>query len=145
MAAKLIAILDNGSGKRGGTCDDCGTALRYEYHTDDGGRYGSECIHRHIHPPDWLTFKATRDAKEFNRRLAGFQRMYPIAKAAGKIEYTEFRDGSIWLPFARYGESGQEMVVEQLLADGWQREVFKKNDFALVTNRSTKYVLCATN
>jgi pullulanase/glycogen debranching enzyme len=134
---KLIAIIDNGSSKRG-TCDDCGAALRYEYHTSDGGRYGSECVHRHIHALDWVTFNAARDAREFNRRLAGFRRMYPIARKNSQITYHEYRDGSIGaVNIARYGEAGQEMLVTTLLAEGWAKEII------LNMGRLMKYLLRA--
>ncbi len=116
--AKVIAILDNGPGKRGSACDDCGTMLRYEYHTDDGGRYGSRCIHAHIHDQDWLTFQAAQDAK----KLKMIQRHLARIAEWHTLECTIYRDGSATIRgISRYGEDSAE-TIEELKALGWRIE-----------------------
>ena len=144
MAEILIAIIDNGSGKRGGTCDDCGIALRYEYHTSDGGRYGCECIHRHIHNPDWMTFKAERDAKLFAKRQRDIERQLKVALEQQKpLRYTVFhQDGSGYLNIGRYGEQGAAEVIAKLLDLGWTKEIYRtKEGWTISNNRSRNYLI----
>ena len=125
MTTRVIAIIDNGAGKRGECCDDCGIALRYEYHTDDGGRYGSECVHRHIHAEDWMTYKAAKDAKI----LASIERQYNIAKNYGILTCTIYSDNSATIRgISRYGEDGTKTVIDRLLIDGWELQKIGRGD-----------------
>jgi len=113
---KIITIIDNGSGKRGQSCDDCGIALRYEYHTEDGGIYGSECVHRHIHDQDWLTYKAARDAKV----LAAIERQYTEAIKHTRLQCTIYSDDSAEIRgISRYSEDGTIVVIDRLVSEGW--------------------------
>jgi len=115
--ARIIAIIDNGPGKRGCCCDDCGIALRYEYHTDDGGRYGSECVHRHIHAEGWMTYKAAKDAKI----LASIERQYKAAKNHKSLTCAIYPDNSaIIRGISRYGEDGTRAVIDRLVGEGWE-------------------------
>jgi len=143
MTTKLIAIIDNGSGKRGASCDDCGISLRYEYHTDDGGRYGSECVHRHIHSPNWMTFKADRDAKFLANLQRDIERqLNQILSEQNPIRYTHFSDGSGYFNISRYSETGAAEVVEKLLELGWTKEVYQtKEGWTLSNNRSQFYLI----
>lgn len=132
--AKVVTIIDNGSGKRGQPCDDCGTALRYEYHTDDGGIYGSECVHRHIHDQDWLNYKAVRDA----RILAAIERQYTEATKYTKLQCIIYSDSSATIRgISRYGEDGTKIVIDRLVAEGWTLTRLRRGHFP----RSTVYAL----
>jgi len=144
MTEKLIAIVDNGIGKRGRTCDDCGIALRYEYHTSDGGRYGCECIHRHIHSPDWMTFKAKRDAEKFAKLQQDIDRQLQMAlKSQKPLRYELFhQDGSGYLNISHYGEHGAAEVVAKLLELGWTKEIYRTPEgYTLSNNRSRTYLI----
>jgi hypothetical protein len=134
--SKVITILDNGSGKRGQSCDDCGTALRYEYHTDDGGIYGSECVHRHIHDQDWLSYKAARDAK----LMAAIKRQYAEAIKHTRLQCTIYSDDSATIRgISRYGENGTKVVIDRLIAEGWKLKRLRSGGMP----RSTVYTLAS--
>ena len=122
--AKLLAVYDNQ--KRIGTCDECGALLRYEYVTDIG-IYGSECVHKHIHTPEWATLKGKQDAETFALRQQVSDKMYTWFTSHDVPYYYEFRDGSGY--FQWYVNSTQKYVapevLKKLLADGYQKEFAK--------------------
>lgn len=64
--------MPNGSSKAGGSCDYCGTGIRYEFHcaSSDGRRFkvGCDCIARCHLPAETIVVQATRTLKEHQRK-----------------------------------------------------------------------------
>jgi hypothetical protein len=118
---KLLTVFDNGSGKRGQPCDDCGTMLRYEYHLDDGSIYGSCCVKAHLdHSPNWLTLRAANDARTAAKIETGKTRQLAACLQRNMVTCTVFRDGSAVIDgISRYSESGTMEAIEALVTMGW--------------------------
>lgn len=118
---RLLTVFDNGSGKRGHACDDCGTTLRYEYHLDSGAVYGSCCVKAHLdHAPNWLTLRAANDARIAAKIKTDKTRQLAACLQRNMVTCTVFRDGSAVIDgISRYSESGTTEAIEALVTMGW--------------------------
>lgn len=122
MIEQLLGIFDNGNSANRGTCNDCGASLRYEYLTS-GGVYGSECVHAHIHKPDWMTLKAKHDADKWRGIQNTLNALVAELGDRGIVKYTEYRDGSKSVAgFWAYGPSeARDIFIDKLISAGWIR------------------------
>lgn len=137
MSERLLAVMDNGQRVRG-ECDDCGASLRYEYVTD-AGIYGSECVHRHIHQPDWMTLKAKHDAEKWAAIQNSLNALTAELVNIKSIECVEYRDGSISILgiWQHYIYNAVVIFVNGLIDAGWN----KSNVESWITPGSHKYTL----
>ena len=117
---KLLAIYDNQ--KKIGTCDECGAKLRYEYVTDKGC-YGSECIHKHTHTPDWVKLNGKKDSEYFAVKSLRFNKLYGFLSSQKRVYYYEYRDGSGMFQH-QTGKIDVEIAPEilaKMLANGYSK------------------------
>ena len=117
---RIVTIVENRG--RYGRCDDCGAALKNEYHCDDGHCYGSECVKRHLHPTEWewLTLKASQDLRSLER----IDHIVSLAQRLSQpLRLDWFSDGSIAIREIGAGREGNA-VFHRLVDLGWRKERF---------------------